>query len=48
MRSDLVFYPPVLDNLLGVFEVQKPMLIETFITKLAIDTLDESVVRYLS
>ncbi len=44
----IVFYPPVLDNLLGVFEVQKPMLVEAFIPKLAVETFDKCIIHRFS
>ncbi len=39
------FCPPDLDKLLGMLEVQKPVFVETFIPKFAIETFDESIIH---
>jgi len=41
----VIFYPPVLYKLLGVFEVQKPMCVETFIPKLAVEIFNKNIIH---
>jgi len=44
----VVFNPPLFYFILRVFEIQKPMFVETFITQLAIKTLDKSIVHWFT